>query len=89
MKNTADSGVVVSDEAVLSILREAAERLILPRYQNLADTEVKTKTSATDFVTIADREAEAFIAHFTVFIARVCLYWRGKRGRGENSHQCR
>ena len=62
MKNTADSGVVVSDEAVLSILREAAERMILPRYQNLADTEVKTKTSATDFVTIADREAEAFIA---------------------------
>lgn len=62
MKNTADSGVVVSDEAVISILRKAAERLILPRYQNLADTEVKTKTSATDFVTIADREAEAFIA---------------------------
>ena len=58
----ADSDAVVSDEAVLSILREATEQLILPRYQNLADTEVKTKTSATDFVTIADREAEAFIA---------------------------
>ena len=58
----ADSDAVVSDEAVLTILRKAAAKLILPRYQNLADTEVDTKTSATDFVTIADREAEAFIA---------------------------
>ncbi|MEC7208802.1 MAG: inositol monophosphatase family protein, partial [Pseudomonadota bacterium] len=61
MKTQADPDGVVSDEAVLSILREAAAGLILPRYRNLAETEVRTKTSATDFVTIADREAEAFI----------------------------
>ena len=61
MTKKAEPDALVSDEAVLSILREAAVSLILPRYQNLADTEVNTKTSATDFVTIADREAEAFM----------------------------
>lgn len=46
---------------VPDLLREAAERVILPRYQALADHEVRAKTDADDLVTIADEEAEALL----------------------------
>ena len=58
---TTDPDAMVSDHVVLSVLREAATGLVLPRFNNLSDADIKTKTSATDFVTVADREAEAFI----------------------------
>ena len=58
---TDDTDAVLSDNDVLTVLRQAANTLILPRYKNLADADIKTKSSATDFVTIADREAEAHI----------------------------
>ena len=57
----ADTKALVSDEAVLSILKQASEEIILPRYKRLSDADISTKTSATDFVTVADREAEADI----------------------------
>ena len=58
---TADTRAIVSDKAVLLVLKQASEQIILPRYKRLSDTDISTKTSATDFVTVADQEAEADI----------------------------
>lgn len=57
----ADTKMLVSDKAVLSVLKQASEAKILPRYKRLSDKDISTKTNATDFVTVADREAEADI----------------------------
>ncbi len=57
----ADTRVLVSDKAILLILKQVSEAIILPRYKRLSDTDISTKTSATDFVTVADQEAEADI----------------------------
>lgn len=46
--------------AVEAIMREASERAILPRYQALNGTEIAHKAT-DDVVTVADREAEAFL----------------------------
>jgi len=46
---------------VPDLLRETAERVILPRYQTLADHEIREKTSADDLVTVADEESEALL----------------------------
>ncbi|MDC0649655.1 inositol monophosphatase [Candidatus Puniceispirillum sp.] len=48
--------------AIADLLREAADRFILPRFQNLQSQDIATKTSDTDFVTIADQEAESWLA---------------------------
>ena len=48
-------------DRVASILREAAETAIVPRYRALAAGEVEEK-SPGEMVTVADREAEAHIA---------------------------
>ena len=50
--------------AVHTLMREAAERAILPRYRTLAAHEIVTKSekgALTDLVTIADGEAEAIL----------------------------
>jgi fructose-1,6-bisphosphatase/inositol monophosphatase family enzyme len=47
-------------DAVSDLMREAAERFILPRYLKLTSAEIAEK-AARDFVTIADRESEAFL----------------------------
>lgn len=46
--------------AVASIMREAAERAILPRYRSLAAEEIVSKEPG-DVVTVADKEAEAIL----------------------------
>ncbi len=46
---------------VADLLREGADRFILPRFQNLSSQDIATKSSKTDFVTIADRETEAWL----------------------------
>ena len=46
-------------DAVFNAIVETANDVVLPRFQNLGDGEIDTKTSPTDLVTIADREAEA------------------------------
>ena len=46
---------------VAMALRDAAHRFILPRFDNLDATEVGTKSNDTDFVTIADKEAEGWL----------------------------
>ena len=48
--------------AIADLLREAADRFIVPRFQNLQSQDIATKTSDTDFVTIADQQAEAWLA---------------------------
>ena len=48
-------------EVVADLLREGADRFILPRFQNLSSQEIATKSSRTDFVTIADQETEAWL----------------------------
>ncbi len=47
---------------ISDLLREAADRFILPRFQNLRSQDIATKTSETDFVTIADQQAESWLA---------------------------
>lgn len=47
--------------AVHALMRETAERAILPRYRKLAADEISEK-SAGDTVTVADRESEAILS---------------------------
>lgn len=49
------------DDAVGALLREACARFIMPRYGRLRQDEVEEKSSPTDLVTVADREAEIFL----------------------------
>ena len=76
---TADTQVLVSDKAVLLVLKQASEAIILPRYKRLSETEISTKTSATDFVTVADKEAEENI------IPKLLKMLPGSRCIGEES----
>lgn len=46
---------------LFAILREAATIEIMPRFAKLAASDVKTKSHASDFVTVADEAAERFI----------------------------
>ncbi len=48
-------------DQLAELLREAASEKILPRFRSLASHEIEEK-SRGDFVTIADREAELFLA---------------------------
>lgn len=51
----------IPHDAVRDLIDEACERLIMPRFGRLQSGEIDEK-KANDFVTIADREAEAFLA---------------------------
>ncbi len=46
---------------VCQLLEQASDQFILPRWQKLTEQEIHTKSSASDFVTIADLEAEAWL----------------------------
>ena len=46
---------------VADLLREGADRFIVPKFQNLSSQDIATKSSKTDFVTIADQETEAWL----------------------------
>ena len=47
--------------AVADLLRAAGEQLVLPRFKKLQASDIMTKTSVTDLVTIVDHEAEAWL----------------------------
>jgi len=47
--------------SVASLLQEAAAEIILPRFGRLTDGDIEEKSSPTDLVTVADREAEAWL----------------------------
>ena len=64
---------------VSDVLREAAEREILPRFRRLDPGTVKTKSNPTDLVTEADTEAERMIK------AEVERRWPGTLVVGEES----
>ncbi|MFN3701766.1 MAG: inositol monophosphatase family protein [Alphaproteobacteria bacterium] len=49
-------------DKVAALIREASARFILPRYKALKDGEVSSKSGPNDLVTLADIEAEAFLA---------------------------
>lgn len=51
----------VLDREVLALMRDVAERIIMPRHQTLKATEIIEKAD-DDLVTIADREAEVALA---------------------------
>ena len=55
------NGAASLTDAVHAIMRDAAERAILPRWQTLAQHEV-TQKAADDVVTVADHESEAILA---------------------------
>lgn len=46
------------DDQILALLAKVAEQDILPYFNNLQKTDIETKSSDTDFVTIADRQSE-------------------------------
>lgn len=54
------SGTLV--DAVCAALTDIARDIILPRYQQLGESDIRSKTSATDLVTIADEESEKALA---------------------------
>ena len=56
------------DEEILSLLRFVSERAILPRFRNLGSGDIVEK-AADDLVTVADREAEEFIAEVLAKLA--------------------
>jgi fructose-1,6-bisphosphatase/inositol monophosphatase family enzyme len=58
--NESPAAIAVFHEAVAALLRETAEKVVMPRYCALAEHEIEEK-AADDFVTIADREAEAML----------------------------
>ena len=48
--------------SVADLLRTACDRFVLPRFGRLSESDIATKTSPTDLVTCADREAEFWLA---------------------------
>ncbi len=48
----------INPDKIAAYIREVAFDKIMPRFQKLADHEISTKSGPTDFVTIADLEAE-------------------------------
>ena len=57
-------------EAMHALLRDVTQRVILPRYQKLAEHEVTSKV-ADDVVTVADHESEAMLAEGLAKIADI------------------
>lgn len=62
----------LSIDDVSLVLRDVADRVIVPRWQHLAHGEIDEKTPG-DFVTVADRESEVAIAEFLRANAPGCV----------------
>lgn len=56
-----DQGERTIDREIRDLMQRVSKTAILPRYQNLASSDIDEK-SADDFVTIADREAEELLS---------------------------
>lgn len=54
--------IIIDTNVVSQVIRDVAAVVITPRYQNLREDEIHTKSSATDFATDADNEAEDELA---------------------------
>ena len=53
--NESPSAIASFHDAVAALLRDTAERVVMPRYCALAEHEIEEK-AADDFVTVADRD---------------------------------
>lgn len=49
-------------DRILQMMQATAEEIITPRFRALAEDEIETKSGPQDYVTIADREAEAHLS---------------------------
>lgn len=49
-------------DAILDLLRETAANVITPRFRALAESDIEAKDGKNDLVTVADREAEEYLA---------------------------
>ena len=49
-------------DLVITLLLETSEKIVLPKYKSLKNTEIKTKSNLNDFVTIADEKAEQYLS---------------------------
>jgi fructose-1,6-bisphosphatase/inositol monophosphatase family enzyme len=58
--NESASAIDAFHAAVAALLRDTAAKVVMPRYCALAEHEIEEK-AADDFVTVADREAEAML----------------------------
>lgn len=54
--------MIINIEKVASVIREIAQSEILPRFNHLTEGDVATKSSPSDYVTRADKNAEAALA---------------------------
>ncbi|MGC6518001.1 MAG: inositol monophosphatase family protein [Candidatus Puniceispirillaceae bacterium] len=57
-QEVAEQGLI---DTVAQLMIQASVEIIMPRYQNLSADDIATKTADTDYVTIADREAEFWL----------------------------
>lgn len=53
--------MTVSTDAVSELIRDVAQRIILPRFRNLAHGEVDTKAGG-EIVTVVDNQSEAALS---------------------------
>ena len=53
--------VTLDSQTVTSLIEEAAEREIIPRFRQLEATDITTKSGPDDLVTAADLACEAFL----------------------------
>ena len=53
----------IDHDKIAQIIREVAADKIIPRFQQLQKSDIRTKSSPTDFVTIADEEAEVELTY--------------------------
>lgn len=51
-----------SDTEIVAHLKTAAAEIVLPHFQKLTGSDIRTKTSPNDFVTIADERCEAYLS---------------------------
>ncbi|MGE4313070.1 MAG: inositol monophosphatase [Pseudobdellovibrionaceae bacterium] len=54
----------VSVDSIEHAIRETAQKLIVPRYRQLGASDIENKGDPTDFVTVADREAEMALREY-------------------------
>lgn len=53
---------IIDTNEVSQVIRDVAAMVITPRYKNLREDEISTKSSATDYATAADNDAEDELA---------------------------
>jgi fructose-1,6-bisphosphatase/inositol monophosphatase family enzyme len=71
-------------EEISQIIRNCAAEIILPRFRNLKDDDVTTKTGPRDLVTIADTEAEYYLQkHIKQYLESALIVGEESISRGE------